>query len=249
MFKNLSLERYLSFLQASYFILYKTGLLKFSNVYTYHYYVKRLINKGDVVIDIGANLGYYSRLFAKWTGSTGTVHAVEPIPLYNKMILKATKKYKNIKLYQYAFGIEAKEVKMISYTHTDYLQTGRLKIYDPQKDGDIRNYAHRFNVQMVRPSCLFKALPRVDYIKCDIEGQELIVLSDLKGIIQSYFPIVQVEISGGNKEKLNSLFAEMGYALYMLEDKRIILEREVTDGRGGEYLFIHENDIGKYVNV
>jgi FkbM family methyltransferase len=53
--------------------------------------VKKLIHKGDIIIDIGANLGYYSVLFAKWTGATGKVFSVEPIAMYNKVFNKKQK--------------------------------------------------------------------------------------------------------------------------------------------------------------
>src|SRR4051812_19445532 len=36
------------------------------------------IRLGDTVVDCGANHGFSSVLFSKWTGSTGEVHAIEP---------------------------------------------------------------------------------------------------------------------------------------------------------------------------
>jgi FkbM family methyltransferase len=41
---------------------------------------KRLLKPSDVVIDGGANIGYYSLLSAKLVGKTGAVHSFEPIP-------------------------------------------------------------------------------------------------------------------------------------------------------------------------
>jgi FkbM family methyltransferase len=39
------------------------------------------IRAGDMVLDIGANLGAYSLLFGHWVGPSGLVHAFEPAPL------------------------------------------------------------------------------------------------------------------------------------------------------------------------
>jgi len=70
LFNQLSFEQYLKLLQRGYLFAYKTGFLRFSSAYNYHYHVKRFINKGDTVLDIGANLGYFSLLFAQWVGAT-----------------------------------------------------------------------------------------------------------------------------------------------------------------------------------
>lgn len=39
------------------------------------------LRPGDMVLDIGANLGAYSLLFGHWVGPSGLVHAFEPAPL------------------------------------------------------------------------------------------------------------------------------------------------------------------------
>jgi predicted methyltransferase len=44
----------------------------------------RAIRSGDVVIDVGANEGYFTLLFSDIVGATGEVHAFEPAePTFN----------------------------------------------------------------------------------------------------------------------------------------------------------------------
>jgi len=67
---------------------------------------KEIINPGDIVIDIGANIGYYAMLEARKVGEQGIVYAIEPV-IHNYNLLKQSKElngYDNIKLYRAAIG-------------------------------------------------------------------------------------------------------------------------------------------------
>ena len=195
----MGLKNYLRFIQRAYLLLYRTGMLKYNSNYDYHYFVKHLVDKGEVVIDIGANIGYYSLLFARWVGDSGKVFAVEPNRVYNEVFSERAKKYKNITLYPYALENET---------------------------------------QMLKPSVLFENLDKIDYIKCDIEGHEYFILSDMKEIIRKFKPKVQVKVLPENREKLFELFEELGYTPYKLYKYRLIPQDGDTYPVKGDYIFI-----------
>jgi len=198
-----------------------------------------LINEGDIVIDIGANLGYYSFVFSRWAGNSGKVYAVEPIGVYNEIFNEKAKYFSNITLYPYALGAEEKTVELVSSPQTGYLSTGLPHIYNPLRDGKIENQEFKFEAQMKKPSTLFGNLDRIDYIKCDIEGFEYIVLSEMKEIIRKHKPIVQVEVWPDNSEKLLELFAELGYTPYKLHKFRLTTQGEGDPPLPGDYIFIN----------
>jgi len=53
--------------------------------------VKQEIHDGDTVLDIGANIGYFSLIFSKIVGNNGRVYAFEPDPNNFKILKKILK--------------------------------------------------------------------------------------------------------------------------------------------------------------
>lgn len=231
------MENYLRMMQWGYFFGYNTGLLKNSPEYDYHYFVKHLIEEDDVIIDIGANLGYYSILFAKWA-SRGKVYSVEPIAIYNKIFNERAQKYPNITLYPYALGTEEKKVELVTSPQTGYLNTGLPHVYDPKRDGKLENQEFRFEVEMKIASKLFGDLDRLNYIKCDIEGFEYFVLSDMKEIIAKHRPKVQVEVWEDHQKELFEMFDSLGYRPYKLINYGLELQDKDNISLGGDFLFL-----------
>lgn len=244
LFKHLSFENYLRLHQKGFFFLYNMSLLKFSESYKYHYYIKRLINKGDVVIDIGANLGYYSVLFAKQTGTTGKVYSVEPIKVFNNIFNEVAGKYNNITLYPFALGTEEKVIQLVSNPNIGYFRTGLPHVYDSARDGDMKNIEFSFDAQMKIPSKLFEPLDRINYIKCDIEGLEYEVLSNMKEIIRKHKPKVQVEVWGQNEKLITELFDDMGYIPYKVSKNKMVSLKSTCLKIEGDYIFVHKDQIG-----
>jgi len=244
LYSNLSCDNYLRVLQRSYFLLYRLGFLKFNPKFAYHYYAKKLIKKGDTVIDIGSNLGYYSILFARWVGNEGKVYSVEPVSIYNKIFTEQARKYRNIALFPYALGNEEKDVEMASVVSSGYLRTGLSHVYNAGKEDDSRlcrldpqssKYGFRVKSQMKIASELFKNIAKINYIKIDIEGDELVVLSDMKALIKKHKPIIQVEM---NDHRVKDLLHQIGYCAYRVAGNKLVKMEEKGELKG-DALFIN----------
>jgi hypothetical protein len=76
--------------------------------------VKEKIKKGDVVLDIGANIGYYTLIFAKLVGEEGKVFAFEPEPTNFSLLEKNVEinGYKNVVLIQKAVSNETGKIRL-----------------------------------------------------------------------------------------------------------------------------------------
>ena len=84
---------------------------------------KNVIKEGDTVIDLGANIGFFTCLFAQLVGETGKVYAFEPEPNNCKLIRKNLEinGYKNVVLEQKAVSNKAGKVKLyFSYSSVDH---------------------------------------------------------------------------------------------------------------------------------
>lgn len=239
LFKFLGFEKYLSLLSQLYFIAYKIGVLKFSKAYQYHYYLKKIIKKGDTIIDIGANLGYYSVLFAKWTGPSGMVHSVEPVPPVFKILKKNVRNFQNVVLYPIALGGENKAIQMANNSKAEYgyITSGRNFV---NTGVDSRKDLVLFNAEMKRGSELFHSLSRIDFIKCDVEGFELPVIQDMLPLITRFTPTMLIETEGENRTFIYQQLSQVGYSALVLSNNLLTPLSEFS-GSSADVLFIHSS--------
>ena len=77
-------------------------------------YFKKIIKKGDIVLDLGANIGYYTLIFAKLVGEVGHVFAFEPDPSNFELLSKNVKenKHENVTLIQKAVSDKNEKIKL-----------------------------------------------------------------------------------------------------------------------------------------
>jgi FkbM family methyltransferase len=220
--------------------MYDLNLLKGKQDFKYHYLIKKVIQPDFVVVDIGANLGYFSKNFARLTPQ-GKVISIEPIPLFYEVLTSALKKYKHVTTYNVALGMEEGKTVMVLPTENGMIRTGLPHI--AKNDSELKKYDNQ-EVAIVKGSELLKDLPKIDYIKCDIEGFEGVVFKEIEPIIEKFKPFVQLEISSENKNDLLQLFARHGYQQYGISSYQFIKESG-SQQEEGDYFFVpseREND-------
>ncbi|PHI19493.1 methyltransferase FkbM [Lewinellaceae bacterium SD302] len=238
LYRFLSFEQYLYVLSQLYFTSFNLGLLKNNRAYAYPYFLKNLIYKGDTVIDIGANLGYMSVLYSKLVGDSGKVHSVEPVAPVLKVLRRNTGGLKNVTIYPYALGTEEKTILLGNNTRLKqgYVGSGSHFVLD-KKLTDATEADQMFEAEMKRGSELFGSLNRIDFIKCDIEGFEIVVLPEMKDILSRFKPLLLVESNTGQRGELIDFFSGLGYLAYVLdEDNRLVL---TNAGEKMDIVFAH----------
>ena len=240
LFRFLGEESYLKLLNLGFFFLYNTGLLKQNEGYKYHYFVKQLIKKDDTVVDIGANVGYFTKLYSKWVGDNGKVIAIEPVPLYNKIIKWSCKGRKNIELYPYALGKEDKKVYLVTPDHFGYLRTGLPHIYDEKNNKALSEYEFSFEADMKKANELFESFEKIDYLKCDIEGYEEVVIPEIIPVLKKFKPVIQIETWGSHKPIVEAALTSAGFEKYYLSGSALKKAVAGEDDPAGDLIFIHK---------
>src|SRR6059058_2840496 len=74
--------------------------------------LRKILFQGAVVVDVGANIGIYSRFLSRCVGPTGLVHSFEPSPDNFRRLRVATRNLSNVRLSQAAVGERSGESKL-----------------------------------------------------------------------------------------------------------------------------------------
>jgi FkbM family methyltransferase len=216
---SLGEKRYLRLLAGSFQRLYKTGRLGVD--YQDIYFLRYLVRPGDYCIDIGAHLGYFTIELSRICGNNGHVYAIEPMTKFFNT-LKAiidSRNLKNITVYPYAMGGDSAFVEMGIPRVNNVKKFAYARV---MRSSTFLEYVESEKVKNVYGDELFRDLPRVDFIKCDVEGLELTVLKSFAEVIGKHKPIILCELSDPQERKtILSLLHTFSYHLYYLENKKL----------------------------
>jgi FkbM family methyltransferase len=192
--------------------------------------IMRLASPNDCVIDIGANMGWYSINIAK-TYPASKVHAFEPIPKTYSFLEKNIQlnKVSNITAYPFGLSNERKDLTFYFY---------------PEGSGNASsaNLSERTDAELV--TCHVERLDdfvassnlHVDFIKCDVEGAELFAFQGATETLKRDKPIVFTEMLrkwaakfGYHPNQIISLFSSLGYRCYFTNQAGLKEIQVMTD--------------------
>lgn len=214
LYRTLPLEGYLRAVSGLFFLWQRLGIGRHDPATEYVYHLPELVRAGDTAIDIGANLGYYARTISRLAGPAGKVYAVEPVAPIRKVLSRNLRRCGNTEIVPYALGTENKPIVMAndSASETGYFGTGQNFVNDGGGKAAVE-----FTAQMRRGSELFGKLERIDFIKCDIEGYEVVAMTEMRPLLEKFRSTVLIETGGANRPQIVALFRGLGYTGYTLE--------------------------------
>lgn len=213
----------------------------------------KLLPKGAHVLDIGGNAGWYALLYSR-VDPTTRIFSFEPIPKTYELLLK------NIELNR------CKNIQPLNFGLSNL--NGDLKFYYyPEGSGNASSAKLSDNPNIEEVTCKVKRLDdcideisdKMDFIKCDVEGAELLVFQGgIKSIVR-HKPIIFSEMLRKWSFKFNyhpneiiSLFADIGYSCFVVEDDSLVEFLKMNDATTQtNYFFLdkskHKTEVEKYI--
>lgn len=183
-----------------------------------------LIKPGDVILDIGANTGLYSIFYSKLVGDKGKVFAFEPDTKTYKALLNNLKlnNCTNVITHNFALSNKESKIEMVSEDTNDAnLKTGDafryIKEITDDSSSSTNNTIKAFRLDDLD---LIKKEEKINFMKVDVEGAELLVFEGGKETIQNHKPKIIFELNGQvtkrfdyNPVQVLMLLNELGYSL------------------------------------
>lgn len=167
-----------------------------------------LIDEGDWVLDVGANIGYYTLKLSKLVGLRGRVIAFEPIPqtfahLSNNVMAA---RCNNVTLINAAISSSID----LAWMEIPSFATGLKNFFQAAITDDIRSAD---TPVLTMPIDCLHIKNRIKFVKIDTEGHENFVFEGMKTLLERDRPTLIVESVSA---KVRAQLLELGY-----EEKRL----------------------------
>lgn len=189
-----------------------------------------IIQPDFICFDIGANIGETTLNFAK-IAINGKIYSFEPVPfLFDRLKTNFTlNSFKNIELFNLALSDKVEELYFENPSNSNSAGISMNKEFTPTAtlvhSTTIDAFVTKYNI------------PKIDFIKIDVEGFENYVINGAKNTLLQHKPLLMIEIDNrylktkNTSEKiiLTLLSSEFGYTLYRIDGINKIKISDIGD--------------------
>jgi len=191
-------------------------------------FFKKFIKKGDLVIDIGANIGDTTVPMALAAGSSGITLGFEPNSYVFKILEKnasVNKEKQNIVPLNYAISVKEEEFYYVSSEAS--FANGAISPTKESAHGKfvLPNKIKGVNLMTLLEEKYPDQLEKLSFIKIDTEGYDKEIIKSIAGLIEKYKPVIVAESFGDStpeaKMELFDVIKQHGYEIFYFEDFNI----------------------------
>lgn len=192
--------------------------------------LQNIILDTDNCWDVGANIGFYSFLFAS-IAKNGKVVAFEPIlKTFNDLNYgKEKNNYKNLSLKNFALGSECTKQK-IYFDKLDH-SMGTASFFG----SNIFHNSELVDINTIDSICKNICIP--DLIKIDVEGFQQEVIKGGESFFKKHSPMVMIEIDKETSQSLEDYFVSLDYQFYKF-NKNYLTKVDSIFNNGRNILFV-----------
>ncbi len=172
---------------------------------------RHVLKPGETVLDVGANIGVYTRFCSEFVGSRGKVIALEPVPETFSYLSGNVRALglKNVTCLNYAASDHNSESEFMFIPE---YSTGGANLYEAMLSarGDVQ-------VRTAKLDTLFSELSP-HFIKCDVEGHEFACITGALELIRRCRPKWMIEVSKISRNATFELFHSLDYTAFYYSD-------------------------------
>lgn len=216
------------------------------NIFWYGHYEEQvshvwqnLIHDESIVLDVGANVGYFT-LLAAAKARAGNIFSFEPISAFRDLLRQniALNHFTNIDVLTFCVSDKHGWAKMYIANEANI---GMTALLPPENFSGRKETVETIALDDWTKE---KNLARVDFVKIDVEGAEKKVLDGMKNILQKHQPVLFVEIIsaqlckfGSSADEIYSTLFNYNYVAYEVTGRRS-LKRMTICKEGYDILFL-----------
>lgn len=212
--------------------------------------IRKFLRTGQVFVDIGSNVGFFSLVASKIVGDAGRVISCDPSSRALDALLRAAElnNVNNISIFNTAAH---KEFSTMEITHNLESTNCVVEIINQERYGG-NSGATRNLISAVRLDQLFGNLKRCDLIKIAVGGNEypamlgtMDILTKFKpSVISEYSPDYQSNLAGNTPDEFAGLFFKLGYRCFLIENDSALSPVDDTNHLISSYE-THKKSVGE----
>jgi FkbM family methyltransferase len=213
---------------------------------------RSLVRPGDTVVDVGANFGWYTALFAGAVGEHGRVLAFEPLEhlcVLLRETLALNGSPSQVHVHSCALGSASGSLDVFTFAG---LPHGHASSSDLGRDDAI---AHTCPLERLDDVLAREGVGHVDFMKIDVEGHERDVLLGAPALLaREDAPIVAFEINreclhhrGLRARDVESLFRDTGFRhLWRVTTRGLVPQRTPIPDFDSDYVAAKTNRLDRF---
>ena len=189
------------------------------------------VKNSKVILDIGANIGYFSIRYAR-VNPKARVHAFEPVPAtYDFLTTNISRNNLGLTVKPYCIGLSDHSGSFTFYTEPlNGTNASLLNVSNAENSKKVLS-----NTLTMDQFCFDRSI-EPDFIKCDVEGAEFLVFKGGKSTLMQNTPIVFTELLrkwakpfGYHPNDVIRFFEELGYQCFGVFEDGCKAIKEVND--------------------